>query len=430
MSVTPTGRGQAVMGVGLLAVVAVLVYVVLSAFSGHYSSYDVVYADVPASGTGISSGSVVLFRDITVGSVGNLGHELPNGLLRVQLHMTPGDLASIPSDVQADVEIATVFGTQGINLVPPAHPSGGHVEVGQTIGSVGLSKTTTLQGDATDLDNVLNALHPAALDETLTAIATALRDQGPKLGTTLGQVARYLDEMLPEVPDIINDAGQLAPVANTLTQVTPSIVSTLSNGSVLAQTITGDAQQLHQLLAGATPTANALTGVLQNSEGAFEDLVANAAALLGDIAANPNFVAETLSGFDKWSAAYAAAESHGPYLSFAGDITIAGSVQAVAAALGVPGSDKLVEQGLGTGNFNPPTYTAADCPSYQGQPGPNCSAAAASAAAQPSSVATTPAAEAAAAKIASGLDGGRPPSSPAVATLLLEPVLLQMSKAP
>ena len=81
---------------------------------------------------------------------------------------------------------------------------------------------------------------------------------------------------------------------------------------------------------------------------------------------------QTLNGFDKWSKAFAAAESHGPYLSFSGDLTIQGSVQAVAAALGVPGSSQLVEQGLGPEFFNPATYTAADCPTYQGESGPNC----------------------------------------------------------
>ncbi len=106
--------------------------------------------------------------------------------------------------------------------------------------------------------------------------------------------------------------------------------------------------------------------------------MANSATLLGDVASNPNFVAQTLNGFDKWSKAFAAAESHGPYLSFSGDITIQGSVQAVAAALGVPGSSQLVEQGLGPEFFNPPTYTAADCPTYQGESGPNCPHAAAS----------------------------------------------------
>ena len=433
-------RTQALIGVALLLAIVAGGYGIIAAFTGHFSSYDVVYADVPASGTGISPGSVVIFRDITVGSVGTLGQELPDGLIRVQLHMTPSDLAAIPSGVKADVEIATVFGTQGINLVPQPGAAPGHLQAGETLTSVGVSKTTTLQGDATDLDNLLKALHPAALDETLSAIATALKNQGPQLGTTIGQVAVYLDQMLPEVPDIVNDVDQLGPVADTLAQATPSILSTVSNGSVLATTISNDASQLHELLAQGTPTVNGVTGVLEGSQAAFEDLVANSATLLGDIASNPNFVAQTLSGFDKWSKAFAAAESHGPYLSFAGAITIQGSVQAVAAALGVPGSSQLVEQGLGPEFFNPATYTAADCPTYQGESGPNCPHAAASAPADGGTghtasngvngVMTTPATQQAAVKIATGLSGGKTPPSPAVATLLLQPVLLQLAKVP
>ena len=438
MSTKSSVRGQALIGVVLLLVILAAAYGVIAAFTGHFSTYDVVYADVPASGTGISPGSVVIFRDITVGSVGSLGQELPNGLLRVELHMTPSDLASIPSRVRADVEIATVFGTQGINLVPQAGATSGHLRVGETIGSVGVSKTTTLQGDATDLDNLLKALHPAALDETLTAIATALKDQGPQLGATIQQVAAYLDQMLPEVPTIVNDVGQLGPVANSLGQATPPILLTISNGSVLSTTISDEATQLHQLLAQGTPTADDITGVLQGSQAAFEDLVANSAVLLGDVASNPNFVAQVLNGFDKWSKAFAAAESQGPYLSFAGDIEIQGSAQAVAAALGVPGSDQLVEQGLGPEYFNPATYTAADCPTFQGESGPNCPHASASArnaggsghAAGTNGVMTTTAAEAASVKIATGLSGGKAPASPAVATLLLQPVLLQLAKLP
>jgi phospholipid/cholesterol/gamma-HCH transport system substrate-binding protein len=436
--VTPKSnvRGQALIGVALMVVIVAAGYGIIAAFTGHFSTYDVVYADVPASGTGISSGSVVIFRDITVGSVGSLSRELPNGMLRVELHMTPDDLASIPAGVRADVEIATVFGTQGINLVPQAGAPPGHLLVGETITSVGLSKTTTLQGDATDLDNLLKALHPAALDETLTAIATALKNQGPQLGTTIDQVAAYLDEMLPEIPNIVNDVGQIGPVANTLSQATPPILSTIANSSVLATTITNESTQLRQLLAQGTPTANDITSVLQGGESAFEDLVANSAVLLGDVASNPNFVAQVLNGFDKWSKAFAAAESHGPYLSFAGDITIQGSAQTVAAALGVPGSDQLIEQGLGPEYFNPPTYTAADCPTYQGESGPNCPHATASARATGRSglgtngVMTTTATQSASVKIATGLSGGKAPPSPAVATLLLQPVLLQLAKVP
>lgn len=430
-------RGQALIGVALLLVIVAAGYGIIAAFTGHFSTYDVVYADVPASGTGISQGSVVIFRDITVGSVGRLGHELPNGLLRVELQMTPSDFGSIPSSVRADVEIATVFGTQGINLVPQPGAFPGHLRIGETIGSIGVSKTTTLQGDATDLDNLLKALHPAALDETLTAIGTALKDQGPQLGTTIQQVAAYLDQMLPEVPNIVNDVGQIGPVANSLSQATPPILSTISNGSVLAVTLTDEANSLHQLLAQGTPTVNDVTNLLQSSQAAFEDLVANSAVLLGDVASNPNFVAQVLNGFDKWSKAYADAESHGPFLSFAGDIVIQGSAQAVAAALGVPGSDQLVEQGLGPENFNPPTYTPADCATFQGEAAPNCPHSAASPrqagsgqAAGANGVMTTAATQAALVKIATALSGGKAPPSAAVATLLLQPVLLQLAKFP
>lgn len=438
MTTTSNVRVQALVGVALILVIVAAGYGIIAAFTGQFSTYDVVYADVPASGTGISPGSVVIFRDITVGSVGRLGRELPNGMLRVELHMTPDDLASIPSGVRADIEIATVFGTQGINLVPQPGAPSGHLRAGTTITSVGLSKTTTLQGDATDLDNLLKALHPAALDETLTAIATALKDQGPQLGTTIGQVAAYLDEMLPEIPDIVNDAGQLGPLANSLSQATPPLLSAVTNGSVLATTITNASTQLHQLLTQGVPTADDITSVLQGTESAFEDLVANSAVLLGDVASNPDFVAEVLSGFDKWSRAFAAAESHGPYLSFAGDITIQGSAQTVAAALGVPGSDQLIEQGLGPEYFNPPTYTAADCPTYEGESGPNCTQAAASARSTAGSqsggaadgVMTTAATQAASVKVATGISGGKPPPSAAVATLLLQPVLLQLARLP
>lgn len=424
----------ALLGVGLLLVVGAGVGLILQGFTGHFSSYDTVYADIPASGTGISPGSVVIFRDITVGAVAGLGRELPDGLLHVQLHIDPDDLSTIPSKVLADVEIATVFGTQGINLVPPPSSSSAHLLVGQTIPSVSRSETTTLQGDATDLDNLLNALHPVALDQTLTAIATALRDQGRSLGSTIDSVATYLSDMVPELPAIENDLRLLAPVTDDLSAATPSVLATLANGSVTAQTISQEATQFDQLLAGASPTADNLTSLLDATESSFENLVADAAPLLGDVAANPDFIAQTLSGFDAWSKAFAAAETQGPYLSFAGDLNVSGSVQLVAAALGLPGSDVLVEQGLGPQNFNPTPYSAADCPTYAGERGPNCPAGTAAQdhsdlPARDGSVITTQSEEKAASAIAAGLDKGKAPASAAVATLLLEPLLLQLSGA-
>lgn len=418
----------AVIGVVLIVMIVAAVALVLVAFTGHFASYDVVYADVPASGTGIDSGSTVIFRDITVGTVANVGHLLPNGILHAELHIEPKYMSAIPSDVNADVEIATIFGTEGINLVPPDHPGPGHLALGQTIPTTPQSLTTTLQGDATGLDNVLNALHPADVDETLTAIATALAGRGQAIGTTIDSVASYLSEMLPQLPVLDSDIQLGGQVANELSQAAPGIISALSNASVTAGTITGDASQLHNALAGATPLANELTSLLAGIASPFEDLVNNSAPLLGDVASNPNFVAQTLQGLDNWSKAFVVAESQGPYLAFSGNLDIAASAQVILAALGVPGSNALIEQGLGAQSFNPPTYTAADCPTYGTQKGPNCPKASTSSASTGTSVpklsipTSTSEAQASVA-IATGLNGGKPPKSPAVVSLLLEPLL-------
>jgi virulence factor Mce-like protein len=429
-------RGHVAIGLTLLLVIAGTVWGVLSAFTGHFSNEILVYADVPASGTGISPGSVVVFRDITVGTVGSLGRELPNGLLRAQLHITPGDLSSIPSDVKADVEIATVFGTQGINLVPPSTTLPGHLVAGATIDPVARSTTSSLQGDATDLDNLLKALHPAALDETLSAIATALKDQGPKLGTTIAGTSTYLHEMVPYLPAVVNDFDQLGPVSSALSQAAPSIIASVSNGSIVANTVNGQSTQLRQLLANGTPAADDLTGLLDSSQTAFENLVANAAPLLGDVAANPDFVAQTINGFNSWSKAFVSAESHGPFLSFSANIELSGAVQLVLGSIGVPGSSSLIEQGLGEQNFNPPTYTSADCPMYQGESGPNCpkvtagSPTSSADSGHAASIIITPVQERAVAKITRGLNHGQDLPSLAVAALLLEPVLVHMTGAP
>jgi phospholipid/cholesterol/gamma-HCH transport system substrate-binding protein len=425
-------KKMALLGTALLLVVVATVGFILEGFTGHFSTYDVVYADIPASGTGIQTGSTVIYRDVTVGEIGSLGQQQPNGLLRVELHIDPQDLDAIPSGVKADVEIATVFGTQGINLVPPSTPFTTHLAIDQVVPSVGVSTTTTLQGDATAIDNLLNALHPADIYQTLTALATGLRAQGKSVGKTIDNIALYLTEMVPTLPQVENDISLLGPVANQLNTATPSILNALQHGSVTSQTITAYSNQIDQLLAGASPTANNLTQLLENTQASFEDLVANAAPLLGDVNANPNFVADTLAGFDKWSKAFAAAEEQGPYLSFSGDIDVAGAVQVVAAALGLPGTEALVESGLGKQNFNPPTYTAADCPTYGTERGPNCPANAANNANATNSLITgqtmtTPAEEAAAVRIATGIDKDKKPPNSAVTTLLLEPLLLELS---
>ena len=173
-------RGQALIGVALLLVIVAAGY-------GDRRRLHRALLDATTSCTrtcrhrGPASHPVrsCIFRDITVGSVGSLGRELPNGLLPRRAPHDAGRPRFHPVRRASGCRDRDGFRDPGHQPGAASRSAArGTSGVGETIGSVGVSKTTTLQGDATDLDNLLKALHPAALDETLTAIATALEEPG------------------------------------------------------------------------------------------------------------------------------------------------------------------------------------------------------------------------------------------------------------
>jgi phospholipid/cholesterol/gamma-HCH transport system substrate-binding protein len=411
---------MAALGLAFVLLLGGTVTVILKAFGGDFSNYSLVFANVPAAGNGISAGSPVVYRDITVGAVQSLGRQLPGGVVHAVLHLNPGVLQEVPHNVEADVGITTAFGTQGVTLKPAGSSSRSHLHAGQTIPVVNRSETTTLQGTVTDLDNVLNALHPAALDSALTAIATALHGRGHALGHTIDGVAQYLGEMLPLLPSFEHDVRLAAPVTGDLGADAPDLLGALASGSVTAATLSKDADLLHQTLVGGTTLSNSLSYLTTATQASFEDLVANAAPLLSDLNQNPQEIASTMSGIAAWSEGFAAAESSGPFLKFTGQLDLDGTAQCLLAAAG--GGNSLAEQCLGASNFNPPTYTAADCPTYGSEQGPNCPAITGSAI-------TTSAEERAAATMAAQLNGGKAVPSASIATLLLEPLLVRLSGA-
>jgi hypothetical protein len=83
---------------------------------------------------------------------------------------------------------------------------------------------------------------------------------------------------------------------------------------------------------------------------------------------------QTIAGVRAFANAFGSAASHGPYLR--GNIILTGPdvTELLNIATGKPGHafDQIDD---------PPLYTAADCPRYQGMSGPNCGASAAAASA-------------------------------------------------
>jgi virulence factor Mce-like protein len=419
----PSRRRLAAFGIGFIALVVAIIAVIVQSISGNFTNFVAVNAELPSTGNAIQIDSPVQYRDVTVGSVASQGRPVGGGVVSAVLHLKPSRLAAIPRSVRATVGPISVFGNQAIQLVAPASEAGPHLAPGQTIPALASGPTASLQATLGDLDNLLNSLHPAEMNAALTALATALSGQGRSLGETFVRSSLYIHQMLPLIPTIESNFRLLDPVTDQLASATPDVLGIFANLTVTNQTYTADQSQLHQSLVGGAMAAGQSSQLLSAIQDPWVRLLAASGPLFQDITQNANEIAQILSGLDIWAKAWSASESHGPFLTLTSSLAVSNPADVVRAALGDPNADTLFAQGIGTNLVNPPTYTAANCPiTYGPVPGPCLPASAGGA----SSLIAAASQQAAVSTIAAGLNHGSRPPSPAVASLLLSPVLQSM----
>ena len=454
--------GRALSGAILTVIVAVAVWAIVSAFTGSFTNILKIRAVLPPGSNAVTVAAPVEYLNVTVGKVGS-ETQGPNGQVQVQLQIYPRMLSRIPKGVEAQVAPLSIFGNQYVNLVRPATIGPGHLEAGDFIAPYVGAPSTSLQGTVSQLYNLLNALHPADLDTALTAFAQALNGEGTALGHALAGSGRYLGTaVVPNLANVNADIGLLTPVNNEIQRSAADLLATLSNSATTGQTITQQQSALKAFLTQGTDAIRQFSGMLSQVQGTLPRLLNESGPLLADVTQSPDELSRTLSGLTQFAAAVASQEQAGPFLSVHAALPVANISAGVNAALGYD-NPASVNAALGS-TVNPPTYTSADCPQYPGESNPYCgvggstdavpaggavgtvhpltvSAASvqpggASEASPPQTTtdllaaASSDPAEsqlAAVQQIATALDGGTPPASPALATIVLLPLLSSLS---
>ena len=329
-------------------------------------------------------------------------------------------------------------------------------------------QSASLQDTTKQFYTLLNAVHPADLSVALHSFAAALRGEGTNLGQTLDLADNYLALTNTLLPTVQNDVGLLTPVAQSVNNAAPDIIGTLGNGVTTGNAIHDNATSLSGLLTnGANAVGQLNTGLFSQVQNTLPNLLNSSGPVLNDIASNPNLLSQTLRGLGQFSAAVAAEETHGPFLSVNVNLPVSNAEAAVQAALGYvpPGQTISSELATALGSvFDPRPYTSADCPVYAGMQS-NCATAnspaaprsgsastqsavrpGGSAAAGPSGAAGTSAAGAgnatlsaqatsnpfatevaAVQNIATALGGGQAPAAPGVASIVLVPLYSSMA---
>jgi virulence factor Mce-like protein len=405
----------------MVALLIAVVIAVLESFGGAFSTYAVAEVQLPASSTAVALNAPVEYRNVTVGTVASEGRSVPGGLVRVTVHMTRSMLHLVPVGVKATVTPVSFFGDAYIVLVAPAHPGTARLRPGATIDALQVGQTASLQATLGDLDSLLIKLHPAALDAALTALASSLQGNGTSLGHNLVRANKYFQQMLPLWPTVVSDLNTLQPVADQFTASTPDILRILANQTVTASTINNQAGQVRQALGGGETLAGQLAQVLTSIQQPFDVLAADSGPFLKAISQNPQEISQLLAGLDDWAKAWSAAEASGPYINLTQNQVVANPADLGMAVLGGPQAAAYLEDGLGSGTVNPPTYTSAGAITVPHSAAARTALMSAVSSA-PAPVLAEPAQSHAVARIVKAVTG-RKPASRSVSTLLLSPVL-------
>ena len=243
------------LGIAFIAMMLFFVWVTYAFFSKAFVDYDAVTLETDKTGVNLPQNADIKLRGMIVGEVRKVE---PDGE-RVKLHlaMNPKLIDDVPEGVTAQLVPKTLFGEKYVALIPPANDSGDSLQAGDTISKadVPIEVETLLN----DLYPLLDAVDPASLSYTLSAVSTALEGRGTQLGETLVQANSYLQKVNPDVPQLVDDLTKLGTVADGYADAMPEIGRLLRNTVVTGNTVVAKRSQLTAFFDEGTRLSDSLT---------------------------------------------------------------------------------------------------------------------------------------------------------------------------
>jgi phospholipid/cholesterol/gamma-HCH transport system substrate-binding protein len=266
------------LGLGFIAVILALVSLSVAFYNKAFTKVVTVTLRTDHTGNQLLTASDVKERGIIVGSVRKVKVDShgecrdPSGTCAViTLALDPSRAKLIPNNVSAQILPKTLFGEQYVSLQLPAS-AGPPIRSGATISQDRSAVALESQKVIGDVLPLLQALEPAELNATLSAMATALRGRGEQLGKTLVAFDSYLKHLNADaapgtsyVTQLVGDLKKLGQVSLNLNQQAPDLLAMLDNLQTSAKTLIEKQAALDTLLTTATSTSGILDSFLSNN---------------------------------------------------------------------------------------------------------------------------------------------------------------------
>ncbi|MCT7658946.1 MCE family protein [Mycobacterium deserti] len=226
-------------------------------------------AELPRSG-GLYATANVTYRGTQIGKVTSV-EPTENGAMAV---MSIDNRYKIPADASANVHSVSAIGEQYLDLVSTGNP-GQYLSEGHTITD---STVPSEVGPALDAANKgLAVLPKEKIDRLLTETSLAVGGLGPSLQRLVDSttnIAQGLQENLPQVNDIINNA---APILDSQVQSGDNIAEWSRNLNVIAAQSAEQDAALRSGLEQAAPTADQVNAVFTGVRDSLPQTLANLA---------------------------------------------------------------------------------------------------------------------------------------------------------
>ncbi len=338
----PTRNELVVRGLILIAFFAALVMLMTASLKGVFADTSRVSTRLDTAGGSIGPGSDVKMGGLIVGRVASIS----GGERGVTLGLTMDNelIDGIPSDVEARILPATVFGTTYVDLTGGSLERGRALRAGDVIEQDTSVPTLELQKALDSIDRLVDALGPAELNTALSAVAGALDGRGEQLGRTLETLDRLLRKVTPRMPLVREDLGLLATNLETVGRAAPDLLDAVDDTLFVGAHLVKQRADLTKLLTGSSALVRDGDRFLEDNDEKLVRLV-RTAVIVSDAFYDSRFgLARTLLSVNN----------------------VTGKIQTV----GDGGAAKVDGVLVDAGRYS--YYTRADCPRYGSARGGNC----------------------------------------------------------
>lgn len=254
-----------------LATVAALVGVTalsISLFRGDFSRGLPVTVLAQRAGLVLNVDAKVKLHGVQIGRVTAIDAR-PDGQAAIRLALDESQVHLVPANVLVEIAAPTAFGAKSIELLDPEHPDSQRISAGQVVEARHVMVEINTLFD--QLTTLLDHVAPDKLNETLSALGSALSGRGHQIGQTIDDFDAFLAATEPALPALSRELAAAPVVLNTYADAAPDLITTIGNATRISQSISDEQDNLDAFLLSAIGLAQTGTPVLSQNHTPLAD---------------------------------------------------------------------------------------------------------------------------------------------------------------